>query len=129
MMTPVEYGSTSPGLQPRSRASSPQTRSARFIPSAPVPALALPVFTTSARTLFRRFFLQISTGAAQNRLRVKTPATLLPGARRMTSRSRRLGFLMPAMAAPSSSPETGCSAAGSGGGRFTAMPSSPVESP
>jgi hypothetical protein len=129
MITPVENGNTSPGLHPARLASSLQTLSARFMPSPPVPAFALPVFTTRARTVFLRFFLQIRTGAAQKRLRVKTPATALPGARRMTSRSRRLAFLMPAMATPSSSPETGCSAAGSGGGRFTAMPSSPVESP
>ena len=38
------------------------------------------------------------TGAAQKRLRVNTPATAVPGARRMTSRSLRPGFLTPAIA-------------------------------
>src|SRR5712692_6301344 len=68
-----------------------------------------------------RCFLARSTGAAQNRFLVNTPETTAPSARRMTSRSLRSGFLMPAMATPSSTPRTGWSDAGSGGGRFTAI--------
>ena len=64
---------------------------------------------TSARipALPERFCLQISTGAAQKRFWVKTPATREPGARRTTSRSFLPGLRIPAMATPSSTPGTG----------------------
>ena len=58
------------------------------------------------RRFFRCFFARI-TGAAQKRFCVNTPATAAPGARRITSRSLRFGFRMPAMAMPSSTPGTG----------------------
>ena len=50
MMTPVENGSTCDGAQPRSCAQlAAGLRARRRVPLAPVPALALPVLTTSAR--------------------------------------------------------------------------------
>ena len=119
MMTPVENGSTSSTSQPRWPASASQTCSARFTPSSPVPALALPVLTTSAVTLFGCFFAR-RTGAAQKRFWVNTPATAVPGARRMTSRSLRPGFLTPAIATPSSTPGMASSESGFGKKRLTA---------
>ena len=50
MITPVENGSTCSGRQPSSRPSAAQVERARARPSAPVPALALPVLTRIART-------------------------------------------------------------------------------
>ena len=120
MMTPVENGSTSSTSQPRWPASASQTCRARVTPSSPVPALALPVLTTSAATLFRMFFLHRRTGAAQKRFWVNTPATALPGARRMTSRSLRPGFFTPAIATPSSTPGMGSRDSGCGEKRLTA---------
>ena len=49
MITPVEYGSTSSGAQPSSWPTAAQVCLAAFRPGCPVPALALPAFTTSAR--------------------------------------------------------------------------------
>src|SRR5688572_10180915 len=120
MITPVENGSTSSASQPRCDASASHTCAARFRPSSPVPALALPVLTTSAWMSFFRCFFARMTGAAQKRLRVNTPATALPDARRRTSKSLRPGFFTPAIATPSSTPAMGWSNAGSGAGRLTA---------
>src|SRR5688572_13667812 len=121
MMTPVEKGRICSGLQRSAAASALQTCMARFTPSAPVPAFALPVLTTSARTEFFRCFLARITGAAQKRLRVNTPATAEPSASRMTRRSLRPGLLTAAIATPVCTPATRCSDAASGGGRFTAI--------
>jgi hypothetical protein len=108
MITPVENGSTCDASQPRWPESASQTRAARFRPSAPVPALALPVFTTKARiSPFSRFLRARITGAAQKRFWVKTPATAEPSARRITSKSLRSALRTPAMATPSSTPGTG----------------------
>ena len=109
MITPVENGSTCSGAQPSSRASAAQVERARARPSAPVPALALPVLTRSARTSppAARCSRQSCTGAAQKRLAVKTPATEAPGSSLTTVRSLRLGLRMPAMAVPMARPETG----------------------
>ena len=60
-------------------------RSARRMPSAPVPAFALPVLTTSAATRFFRCFFDSSTGAAQKRFCVKAPATAAPGASQLAA--------------------------------------------
>ena len=49
MMTPVENGSTCQGEQPSSRATASQLARAACRPGSPVPALAMPVFTTRAR--------------------------------------------------------------------------------
>src|SRR5262249_2435868 len=87
----------------------------------PVPALALPVLTTSARTSLFRCLRASTTGAAQNRFCVNTPATAAPGASRITSRSLRPGFLIPAMATPSSTPRTGSTESALGAARLPAM--------
>ena len=69
-----------------------------------MPAFALPVFTTKARTSKAAFFvaakcsLQICTGAAQKRFLVNTPATLEPAGNSITNTSLRPGRLMPASA-------------------------------
>ena len=78
-------------------------------PSSPVPALALPVLMTSALIgpPAAGWAWQTCTGAAQKRLRVNTPATLVPGAKRNTVRSRRLALRMPASVTPISTPATG----------------------
>src|SRR5258706_6433951 len=123
MMTPVEKGSTCAGSQSTRCASASHTRSARFMPSSPVPAFALPVLTTRALVFdfFDRFLLQPAPGAAQTRFCVNPAATSDPGASRMTSRSFRFALRTPAMATPSSTPGTGCRVLGSGGGRLTAI--------
>src|SRR5258706_1728189 len=120
MITPVENGRIWSASQPRWLASASHTCMARANPSFPVPALAFPVLTTSAWTSLRRCCFASTTGAAQKRFWVNTPATVVPAARRMTSRSLRLALRTPAMATPSSTPGTGCSAAGAGAGRLTA---------
>jgi hypothetical protein len=50
MITPVENGSTSAMVQPSMLATAAQVFSAAAKPGSPVPALALPALTTSART-------------------------------------------------------------------------------
>ncbi len=126
MITPVENGRTCSALHSSAPAAARQTSMARFRPSAPVPALALPVFTTKARTGWRKCLLASSTGAAQKRFFVNTPATADPGASRMTSRSLRFALRTPAMAIPNSKPATACSDAPSGARRFTAMAREPL---
>ena len=54
MITPVENGSTCCGAQPSIVATAAQVVSAAAMPGAPVPALALPALTTSARMPARR---------------------------------------------------------------------------
>src|SRR5262245_31052292 len=120
MITPVENGSTSSTSQPRWPASASQTCSARLMPSSPVPALALPVLTTSACTAFFTFLRARTTGAAQKRFCVNTPATVVPGARRITSRSLRPGFFTPAIATPRSTPGIGSRESAFGSSRLTA---------
>jgi hypothetical protein len=79
MMTPVENGSTCCGFRPSRPAAASHVRRARARPSAPVPALALPVLMTSARmpswSASARCSRQTCTGAAQKRFCVNTPAT------------------------------------------------------
>ena len=48
-MTPVEKGNTCSGWISKAAATAQQVSKASRIPCSPVPALALPVFTTSAR--------------------------------------------------------------------------------
>src|SRR5690606_4044876 len=92
-------------------------------PSAPVPALALPVLMTRARMgpPAAKWASQTCTGAARKRLRVNTPATLVPCARRKTVRSRRLALRMPASVTPISTPATGKISDSEGICRLTAM--------
>jgi hypothetical protein len=52
---------------------------------------------------------------------VNTPATVAVGASRITSKSLRFGFLMPACAKPISMPSTGFRSAATGSGELTAM--------
>jgi hypothetical protein len=123
MITPVENGSTSWRSTPSCVASASHTAFARARPSAPVPALALPVFTTIARAPrpAARCSRQICTGAAQKRLRVNTPATVEPGASLNTVTSRRLALRTPAIAVPISTPATRCRSSGFGATRFTGI--------
>ena len=117
MITPVENGSTCPPSKPNRRAVSAQMARASASPRSPVPALALPVLTTIARMAeaAARCSRQTRTGAAQKRLRVNTPATVLPSASLNSSRSLRSALRIAARAMPSSTPATGCSSCGSGG--------------
>ena len=124
-ITPVENGSTcSPGTR-SSLPSAAQVCVAACRPSAPVPALALPVLMTRARMGLpaARCSWQICTGAAQKRLRVNTPATVLPSDRRNTVRSRRSALRIPASVTPISTPGTGKISEGAGIFRLTAMTS------
>ena len=123
MMTPVENGSTCSGERSSRRASAWQLWSARASPSAPVPALALPVLITSARTPgpCARCLRHNCTGAAQKRFVVNTPATLVPAGTVTTVRSRRFALRTPAIVMPSFTPRTACRLLGSGGERFTGM--------
>src|SRR6267142_3140817 len=123
MITPVENGSTSRGSQPSSRAACSQLARASAIPALPVPALALPVLTTSARVALpeARCSLATCTGAAQKRFWVNTPATLVPSASAMSSRSLRPDLRIPASVTPSLTPSTGRRSSGLGGLRLTAI--------
>ena len=123
MMTPVENGSTCCGARPRRPASATQVARARARPSAPVPALALPVLTTMARMPWpaARCSRQTCTGAAQKRFCVNTPATLVPSSSRKTVRSLRWALRTPASATPMRTPGTACRSAAWGLERFTGM--------
>ena len=116
MMTPVEYGSTDCGSTPSALAKAAQVARASASPCAPVPALALPVLISRARTGWplARCSRQTCTGAAQNRFCVKTPATLAPGSSRKTVRSRRPALRMPACAVPMRTPAIGSKDSGAG---------------
>src|SRR5574344_961797 len=122
-ITPVENGSTCCGARPRCWARASQVARVRCRPSAPVPALALPVLMTKARICAPacRCSRHTCTGAAQKRFCVNTPATLVPSSSKNTVRSLRLALRIPASATPMRTPRTGCSAAGSRAGRFTGM--------
>ena len=123
MITPVENGRTWAGSKPRSFASASHVVRAASRPASPVPAFALPVLTTSARTPApaARCSRQTVTGAAQKRLRVKTPPTDAPSATRTTRTSLRLAFRIPASAQPSSTPATGKSSSRRGNGKLTGI--------
>src|SRR5690349_1271802 len=123
MITPVEKGSTSRGWHPSSRAACAQLSRASVIPVFPVPALALPVLTTSPRVALpeSRCSFATCTGAAQKRFCVNTPATRVPSASAKSSRSLRPDFRIPASVTPSFTPLTGRRSSGLGGLRFTAI--------
>ncbi len=123
MITPVDIGSTCAGSMSSSFATAAQTARAFARPGAPVPALATPVFTTSARigSSPSRCSSHTSTGAARKRLRVKTPATREPSSSATTSRSLRLGLRTPARAMPRRTPEMVSRSSARGGSRLTAI--------
>ena len=126
MITPVEKGSTCAGCKPSNPAAAALVARARARPSWPVPALALPVLITMARTPFTeaaeaRCSRHTCTGAAQKRLRVKTPATAVPSSSRNTVRSLRPTLRIPASATPMRTPGTPWISAGSGAARWTGM--------
>ena len=101
-MTPVENGSTSCSAQPMAPASRRQHCSASRRPCPPVPAFALPELINSACGLLAaRCRFATVTGAAQNALRVNTPAQTEPAAKRISTRSGLSPRLMPAMVAAS----------------------------
>jgi hypothetical protein len=76
MITPVENGRICSGDSVSWRASAMQVARARTRPSSPVPALALPVLITMARTPVPGQMLAADLhGAAQKRFWVNTPAT------------------------------------------------------
>ena len=122
-ITPVENGSTASGAQPIKRAAASQVLRAAAKPCAPVPQFALPALTKIARmgtpALMRS--RHTSTGAAAKLFCVNTPATRVPGAKRISIKSRRPALRMPASAKPSSTPAIAASAAGSGAFKLTAI--------
>src|SRR6266581_226522 len=123
MITPVENGRTWRESQPASRATASQLALAPATPVFPVPALALPVLTSSARgdPPETRCSLATCTGAAQKRFCVNTPETRVPSASVMRSRSLRPALRIPASATPSLTPFTGNKSSGRGGLKLTAI--------
>jgi len=114
-ITPVEKGSTVSGGMASASATAVQVRSASRSPAAPVPAFATPVLITSARTrpaVAARWRRQISTGAAQKRFRVKTPAAIVPSSHAITVRSRRFALRIPASVVPTRTPGTASKVSG-----------------
>src|SRR2546423_2365731 len=122
MITPVENGKTRRDSQPTSLAAAAQLALAPAIPASPVPALALPVLTRSARgNPEAKCSFATWTGAAQNRFWVNTPETDAPSASVMRSRSLRPALRIPASATPSLTPLTGNKSSGRGGFKLTAI--------
>ena len=127
MMTPVEKGNICSGDTLSCCASAMQLARARIKPSAPVPALALPVLMSMARmpcvrpSCKPRCSRQIWTGAAQKRFCVKTPPTTLPSSSNSTDKSLRPALRIPASAIPQRTPGTGKSSAAGVASRFTGM--------
>src|SRR5438309_10348020 len=123
MITPVENGRTWRESQPASRATASQLALAPATPVFPVPALALPVLTSSARgdPPETRCSLATCTGAAQKGFCVKTPETRAPSASVMRRRSLRPALRIPASATPSLTPLTGNKSSGRGGLKLTAI--------
>ncbi len=108
-ITPVLHTSTSPGSRSSaSPAAVHMTRASRN-PCAPVHALALPAFTTTAEMGVprRSVSCEITTGAALTVLRVKTPAAVAGVSDRNTATSVRASSpspRMPAAATPARKP-------------------------
>ena len=91
-MTPVDARKTSPGLQSTALAARSAVSLVAARPFLPVNALALPELTTRARA--RPGFSRArhhSTGAEGHLERVKTPATVVPGASNASITSVRPG--------------------------------------
>jgi hypothetical protein len=107
-ITPVENGNTASGEHPALAASRVQHSRASRRPCSPVPALALPVFTSRySGDVAARCSRATVTGAAQKALRVNTAAQVDPSSSAMTTRSFRSGDFIPAQAVPSRNPATG----------------------
>ena len=123
MITPVENGKIWLALQPSKPASAAQQVRASIKPCSPVPALALPVLTSSARIPpgDERCSRATVTGAAQKRFLVNTPATLAPSHNCITNKSLRFSLLMFASATPNEIPATGNSSDATGVVRLTGI--------
>jgi len=106
-ITPVEATSTSPALRSKACAVDSAISRAFCIPAAPVAALALPLLQMTARILppeADNAAFDSSTGAAQQRLVVKTEAVLAGSSQSISIRSLLVGLmpqLMPASVKPS----------------------------
>jgi hypothetical protein len=89
-ITPVEARKTCLGGQPTRSAAACAVATQATRPARPVKTLAFPALTTTARALapFSAARHQ-STGAPGQRLRVKTPAAVVPGASSNITRSAR----------------------------------------
>ena len=87
-ITPVEHARTSPGSRARASASASVAASASASPSGPVPALAWPLFTMTARAepSARRSRVS-STGHAANAFVVNSPAAVAGAFARSRARS------------------------------------------
>ena len=123
MITPVENGKTCCADTPRRCASASQVLRARAKPSAPVPALALPVLISKARICppAAKCAWHTCTGAAQKRLAVKAAPTLVPSSSKNTVKSLRSALRIPACTTPMRTPAIGKSWAGLGGAKSTGM--------
>ena len=96
-MTPVEEQNTSSAPQPAAFAACSTVTRTASRPFMPVKALALPELTTSARARPDfRLSRHLSTAAERVFERVRTPATVVPGANSASIRSVRPLYLMPA---------------------------------
>ena len=116
-ITPVLARNTSLAGQPSRAAAASAVAFTVSRPRAPVKTLALPAFTTMPRARPPPSAMRHqSTGAPGHLLRVNTPATVLPGASSIITRSVRPWYRMPAAAAASRTPASGGSA-GSGTAR------------
>ena len=89
-MMPVEATKISSVRQERSPAVALDVRVTDACPARPVKAFAIPAFTTRARAFpFDRRARHQSTGAEDIEERVKTPATVVPGAKAASKTSGR----------------------------------------
>ena len=108
-ITPVENGSIWSFFTDVIAANTSQLCNASLRPCSPVPAFALPVLTSKYfGVVLAKCALAMVTGAAQKAFWVNNPATVLPSAISITTRSLRPGVFMPALAMPSLKPVTGC---------------------
>ena len=107
-MTPVEDTNTSSGAQPVIHATLAAIASTASRPAAPVKALALPAFTTSARARpWGSAARHHSTSGEGQRERVVTPATAVPSTKVRSVRSSRAHALYPARTVRAVQPATG----------------------
>src|SRR5918998_4155882 len=131
-MSPVEHTSTASRPQPSSAATAAHIRSASSSPCLPVPALALPLLSTTAAARPRvaaRWRLLTVTGAATTRFWVNTPAaaTGAPSSVATSARSAAPSCLMPQATPAATNPAgaTTVTAAPSGIRPSTVRPSGP----
>ena len=103
-MTPVEAVSTARFCTPRASATAPRRMATSSSPRGPVSALALPLFTSTARMPSAGTRSRASmTGAAQALLTVKRPAAAAGTSETTSATSRRCGF-RPAATPPKRKP-------------------------